>query len=448
MGLILTEKHLDLMALALRPQTKLIVSEGTIRSSKTVVMINTFYLLVRKSPDRLHCLAAKDYDAIRDNLLECNGLGLLDLHPDVHMVKPSIGSPFLAVKGFDRQWKKILLAGYAKKDQWKKILGKTIGVFLIDEVNIADKTFIEETYGRQTSSDYPKMLYTLNGDDPKHFIYQEHINYCKPLGKVPPSILGDMLPVENKPGYYYYHWTMWDNPIMTPEKIAAAEQIYPKDSYYYTIKIKGERGIAEGLIFPIFSQCESEFIIDKPLPFTCIVLGVDFGGNGSKHSFVAVGYGPNYDYLEYLEVQTYIATGMDPNVLTDKFEEFVRMVRKKYGVNAVITNCDSAEQTLMNGFKTRTAVKNLGAVIQNALKAPINDRINFITRMAGARRIKWLKGSASKYGLEAYKTAVWDSRPGHINERLDNGTCEVDVMDSSEYAFEKKMKDFIMRMEV
>ena len=83
MPLVLNDKHLDLLSLAVRPDTSLLVLEGTVRSSKTVIVIQAFYLRVKQSKTNLHCIGGKDYDAIRDNVLDCDGLGLLHLFPDV-----------------------------------------------------------------------------------------------------------------------------------------------------------------------------------------------------------------------------------------------------------------------------------------------------------------------------------------------------------------------------
>ena len=444
MKLQLNEKHLDNMALAMRDETRLLVAEGTVRSSKTVTLINIFYNEVKASKERLHLLAAKDYDAIRDNLLECNGLGLLDLHKDVKLVKPKIGSYYLVLKGLDKKWKKVLLAGYSNKDQWKKILGKTLGVILVDEVNTAKEQFIDETFARQVSAERPLTLFSLNGDNPKHFIYQKYINHCKPLGKVPASILADMNPIPNKRGYYYYHWTMKDNPVMTPAKIQAAMEIYEPGSYYYTIKILGERGIAEGIIYRKFVNNTAAYILTKVPRLSSIVLGVDFGGNGSYHSFVATGIGPNFEYVVHLESVRLEATGMDPNDLTNEWEQFVLLVQDKYHFKGMNCYCDSAEQTLMNGFKKRSAVRGLGVVIKDALKSPINDRIYLQNQLFGLKKLFFMEWATSC--IDAYKTAVYDSRPEHINERLDNGTSDIDTMDASEYTIEPFSKQLILKM--
>lgn len=442
----LNDKHLDFLSLATRPTTRLLVAEGTVRSSKTVAALQAFYLAVKFSKDRVHCISAKDYDSIKDNLLECNGLGLLELFPEIKMVRFKIGAHYLLMKGADGQSKIILLAGYDTKRQWKKILGKTIGCFLVDEVNIADKTFIEESFARQVSSDSPLTIWTLNGDNPQHYIYQEYINYCKIIGKAPKSIHDDMDVVENKKGYYYMHWTMADNPVMTPEKIDAAKSIYPIGSYYYTIKILGERGIAEGLIYTIFATNAEAYILHKVPKLQNIVVGVDFGGNGSAHTFVATGIGPQMQYAVHLESKRVNATGITPDQLADEFEKFVVMIQKKYGFMAFECYCDSAEQTLINGLKNRVLHKKLGVIVKNAHKKPINDRIEFQLMLLSTKRLFFMFTATTC--IEAYRTAVYNSQKGHENERLDDGTTDIDTMDASEYTLEPYMRNMMIQLEV
>lgn len=324
---IFNDKHLDTLALALRPDTISLTLEGTIRSTKTVIAIQVFYYVVKTSPDFLHCISAKDYDAIRDNILICNGLGLMQQFSDVVMEKDKIGGYFLSTYGIDGQKKMILLAGYEKANQWEKILGKTIGCFLIDECDTASERFIDETYARQASADRPFRVQTLNGNVPTHFIYVKYINRSKPLFKVPQSILNDMVPVENEKGWYYIHWTMEDNPIMTPEKIERASSIYPVGSYYHTIKILGERGAPEGAIFAqylneefyaqqieVLWRGQKQYVneIEYNLAsgkYIAYCFGLDLGNNNVKRgtilTFSALTYGfKNFDIIDTYQCES------------------------------------------------------------------------------------------------------------------------------------------------
>ena len=444
-----TDKMFDNIALAVKDNVVVIVAEGAIRSSKTVTMIQAFNTAVRANPSNLHLIAAKDLDAVRDNILHSDGLGLMDMFPDIRMEKEVIGGYYLTIPGFDGNIKKVLLAGYAKMDQWKKILGKTLGVELIDEVNLASEQFIDEAFARQTSADKPLSIFTLNGDDPKHYCYTKYINYCKPLGKVPSSILNDMNKYPNKKGWYYMHWTMHDNPVMTPEKIERAKQLYPIDSYYYKIKILGERGIAEGLIYTLFATNQEKYLISKEdLPnLSLINIGVDFGGNGSAHTFVATGFNRSMTELFVLRAKRLEAKNMTPDKLYDEFEIFFKEVQINFGFKAMTVFCDSAEQTLIAGLNNRVLSRGMGAVIRNAYKTQIKDRIEFELLLLSLGKIKILNEGCDSF-IEAFRTAAYDSRQGHTSERLDNGTTDIDSMDAFEYSWEERKRDMMINMEV
>ena len=444
-----TEKMLDNMSMACKDNVNVLVGEGAIRSSKTVTMIQAFNTAVRMNPCDLHFIASKDLDAVRDNLLHSDGLGLMDQFPDIQMEKEPIGGYYITIPGFDGNIKKVLLVGYAKKDQWKKILGKTIGVELIDEVNLASEQFLDEAFARQASADNPLTIYTLNGDDPKHYCYQKYINYCKPLGTVPASILADMNKFPNKKGWYYMHWTMNDNPAMTPEKIERAKQIYPIDSYYYTIKILGERGIAEGLIYSLYATNQSRYLVKKEdlPPLSHINIGMDFGGNGSAHTFVATGFNMQMTDLYVLRSKRLPAKDVTPDKLYDEFEIFFKTVQKFFGIRAMNVYCDSAEQTLISGLKNRVLSQGIAAVIKNALKKQIKDRIEFEQLALSLVKIHILDEGTESF-QDAFRTAVYDSRDGHTSERLDNGTTDIDTMDAFEYSIEADMKSIMINMEV
>ncbi len=444
-----TDKMLDTISLALKPNVNVLAAEGSIRSSKTVSFIEAFNSAVRDNPCELHLIASKDLDAVRDNILHSDGLGLMDLFPDIGLVKEKVGGYFLTIPGWDGKTKKVLLVGYAKKDKWTKILGKTIGVELIDEANLASEQFLDEAYARQASADKPLTLYTLNGDDPNHYIYQKYINHCKPLGKVPASILRDMDKFPKKKGWYYMHWTMIDNPVMTPEKIERAKQLYSIDSYYFRIKILGERGIAEGLIYTLFATNQEAYLISREeLPALKLInIGIDFGGNGSRHSFTATGIDFQVKNIFVLKSKRIEASGMTPDQLYDEFEKFFKEVQLNFGFKAMNVYCDSAEQTLIAGLRNRVLVKRIGAIINNAYKGEIKDRINFEQMALSMNRIKILDKGCESF-IEAFRTAAYDSRPGHTSERLDNGTTDIDSLDSFEYSIEKQQRQLMINMEV
>ena len=71
---------------------RLISCEGTIRSSKTVDLLEAFTIALDETTDYLHLIACKDNDAITDNILDCNGLGLLKRYPNLYKLKKALGA--------------------------------------------------------------------------------------------------------------------------------------------------------------------------------------------------------------------------------------------------------------------------------------------------------------------------------------------------------------------
>lgn len=453
---ITTDRHLDMLAIAVNEDIEVIVLEGTIRSSKTVIAIQMFYWRVKISPEPLHLIAAKDYDAIRDNILECNGLGLLHLFDDVELVKPKIGSYYLRMTGADGSIKTIIMAGYATVKMWEKILGKTLGVELIDEVNIADKAFIDESRARQASVDHPLAIWTLNGDNPEHPIYQDYINNAKPIGKVPDSILNDMLPIPNKKGWIYTHWTFIDNPIMTPEKIERARGMYPIGSYYFTIKILGERGVAEGAIFAQYinetylsrnidvvyrgtqrymDEIEYNILADKYIKF-CI--GVDLGNNDAKKGTVVtlVGYTRGYQYTDVIDAQLCEETGSEElvNEICDAIEKWHKEIPNLARMDSVRIDGFGSVQVLVPTIRKNLIKRNIRTLTDQALKFGEDEgrkaRLTMLLILVSRKRLRFSHRKGARDMMVQLRKLVYgeDALPLDINQQ------EMDYYDSLGYA--------------
>lgn len=232
---------------------------------------------------------------------------------------------------------------------------------------------------------------------------------------------------------YLQEYTIFDNPFLGKKYVKSLCKEYA-GTVYYDRYILGKWVRAEGLCYPTIANGKNELILTKIPQIQFIVCGVDFGGNKSSHTFTATGYGPNLQYIVVLEAKKIDAPGVDPQELNDRFEAFIRMVKSKYSVSGVEVRCDSAEQTLINGFVNLSKRKVLGAVIKNAIKSKINDRINLITRLVAQHRLYWMEWAMASYNAMA--TCVYNSKDGHEDERLDDGSTDIDSVDSTEYTIE------------
>ena len=52
-----------------------------------------------------------------------------------------------------------------------------------------------------------------------------------------------------------------------------------------------------------------------------------------------------------------------------------------------------------------------------------------------------------KVTIDALENAMWNSKKGHEDERLDDGTTNVDTLDALEYSVELHMENIIANME-
>jgi hypothetical protein len=105
--------------------------------------------------------------------------------------------------------------------------------------------------------------------------------------------------------------------------------------------------------------------------------------------------------------------------------------------------CDSAEQTLIGGLRSAAAKAHIGVNIGNARKHEVNDRIRCAARLMGADRFKVMR--RCEHTIDAYRSALWDSKYETEDVRLDNGTTNIDSLDAAEYAYERYIKDLIAR---
>ena len=77
--------------------------------------------------------------------------------------------------------------------------------------------------------------------------------------------------------------------------------------------------------------------------------------------------------------------------------------------------------------------------VRNALKRPINTRINMTNRLITSGRLHI--SDECPHLIEAFRSAVWDERDIHHDTRLDNGTTNIDSLDAFEYALERYEKE-------
>lgn len=272
---------------------------------------------------------------------------------------------------------------------------------------------------------------------------------------------------------YLQRYTIFDNPFLDPEFVKQLCKEY-EGTIYYDRLILGLWKRAEGAIYKRFADNPEQFkceIVDK-LPrsetrkqfrkqdITSIEIGIDFGGNQSGHSFVARGYTDDYRDVIALKSRRIMAKDenedIDSNRLAELFCDFVQEVINKYGVTVgngdYVEYCnvesvfwDNAETVLGNSIRNAVGKRFPWISVRPAKKKVINDRIRCTVMLMGAGRF-WLTEDCSSLE-EAFTDAVWDKEVTDKDERLDDGSTDIDSLDAFEYTIERDMRELIEEVE-
>lgn len=418
----LSEKH---KAYILRGMNaRMCVAEGAIRSGKTIDHCILAAAYLETCPDKIHLASGSTIANAKLNIGVCNGFGLENLFRGrcrwgKYKENQAL---FLATQTGE---KIVVFTGGKNSDSYKRILGNSYGLWIATEINEhydsddSRESFVKVANGRQLAAVRPYTLWDLNPCSPRHPIYTEYIDKYRDNGMN---------------GYVYEHFTIRDNLSISAERQAEIMAQYDPKTVWYRRDILGERCTAEGLVYPSFADTPEEFIIDAPPTIQYANIGVDFGGTKSGHAFTLTGFTPGYREVVTLD-DYYHDNGKDgcfnPDQLNTAFIDFVRRAQQKYRV--AIARCDSAEQTLIAGL--RSAVKKAGVPIgiENAIKGPINDRIAFYNSLMAQGRYKIMR--SCKATIEALQTAIYDAEQLE-DVRLDDGTTNIDSLDSMEYSTE------------
>ena len=423
-----SDKHKRYIREAMR--NRMCVAEGAIRSGKTIdhCIIAAAYL--EETPDKYHLASGSTIGNAKLNIGVCNGFGLENLFRGRCRWGKYKDNEALYIQ--TRTGEKIVIfTGGAKGDSYKRILGNSYGLWIATEINehfdsIDSRiSFVKVAQGRQIAAKKPFTLWDLNPCNPKAPIYADYIDKFRENG-----LAG---------GYLYEHFTIMDNATITPERLAEIQSRYDPNTVWYRRDILGQRAVAEGLIYQEFADEPQRFCVDD-LPGQNIryaAIGVDFGGGTSAHAFCCTGFTTGGAVVVLDEWREQDA--LDPKTLTDAFIDFVKACQSRW----FITDCwcDSAEQTLIRGFRAAAAVNRIPLNIGNAQKRSINDRIratNILMKMG-----RFFVNKKCKYTIDALMNAIWDSKNPVEDVRLDNGTTNIDSLDALEYSFEREIPNLI-----
>lgn len=241
---------------------------------------------------------------------------------------------------------------------------------------------------------------------------------------------------------YLQKYTIFDNPFLDPEFVKQLCKEY-EGTVYYDRLILGLWKRAEGAIYRKFADHPEDFVRETAASdLTEIVIGVDFGGNKSGHSFVARGYDRDNNVyglksIRYMNADTKrFKEGIDSNILNDLLIQFVNEVQEKYGKVDFIY-WDNAETTLGQSIRNAMIKAHSNVIVRPAKKIRIKDRIECVLKLMGAGRFFITEDCETL--STALQEAVWDEK-ALKDDRLDDGSSDIDTLDAFEYTIERDIR--------
>lgn len=239
--------------------------------------------------------------------------------------------------------------------------------------------------------------------------------------------------IESDADIYVQHYTIDDNDFLSIEFKENLKKEY-EGTVLYNRYILGQWCNAEGLIFRQIADNKERFIKDKPLETGIISIGIDWGGNGSKHSITATRIQRNFRYLQVLKSDVKIATGTDTKEVMNWIIRFIKEIIIRYG-NVDCIWCDSAEQVLNNTLRTELKLNSLHIPVKDSVKTEIPSRIEMYNVLLNMDRLSFLKNETNTI-IEALQTALYDEEAPKDIWIDDGKTSDIDSIDSFNYSFE------------
>ena len=238
---------------------------------------------------------------------------------------------------------------------------------------------------------------------------------------------------------YQQKYTLYDNPFLDKEVLHNLETEY-RGTVFFDRFILGDWKAAEGTIYMLFADKTQDFLADKVNEQLAIVtIGVDYGAGKSKIKFVASGITYNFRNVYVLD-ELDLSGVYDPEQIYEKFIEFYKRVYGKYD-KCQYAFCDygALGNVITLGLIRRCQREGLPVQIANCSKGLINDRIFLSSTLMAQKRFFILRKNTII--TKAFQDALWnDKKP---DERLDDGTTDIDSLDAFEYSINSFYENLI-----
>lgn len=217
-----------------------ILCDGSVRSGKTLSMAVGFLLWSMSTfQDQRFALCGKTVESLRRNVS--------DLLPHwlegIFQFEERRSESKITVTGGGRRNTYYLFGG-KDESSYAQIQGLTLAGVLLDEAALMPRSFVEQALAR-CSEVGSRFWFNCNPDGgPEHWFYQEWVSKAKERNLL------------------YLHFTMEDNPALSPDIRQRYERLY--SGAFYDRYVRGLWVAAEGLVYDGF--CQGQHVVEELPP--------------------------------------------------------------------------------------------------------------------------------------------------------------------------------------
>lgn len=211
---------------------KAIICDGSVRSGKTVSMIIGFvHWAMRFFDGKNFGICGKTVSSTERNIITPL-LSMVDI-TDYYDVTYRRGDSLLTIRDGEKV-NRFYVFGGKDESSYTLIQGITLSGVLFDEVALMPQSFVDQAIARTLSEQDARHWFNCNPESSEHWFYKEWICNTRQKKAI------------------HLHFTMQDNPILSPAQIADAEASF--SGVFYDRYILGLWCVAEGLIYPQFDK--------------------------------------------------------------------------------------------------------------------------------------------------------------------------------------------------
>lgn len=222
--------------------------DGAIRSGKTIISLIAFIHWLSNAPRGPVAILGKTRTTIIRNVLDV-----------IAMIAPkAIGGYGMASERVKIMGRWVWIVGANDAQAESKIRGLTLAGAYVDEATLLPEAMFVQLLGRLSVTG-ARLFATTNPDSPSHWLKTNYIDRINELD-----------------GWGFWHFTMDDNPGLTPEYIAAKKREFT--GLWYRRFIQGEWVSAEGAVYDMWDPTTHVVPWDSlPRMIDCYAIGIDYG---------------------------------------------------------------------------------------------------------------------------------------------------------------------------